>query len=332
MSRVLVLGGTGFIGAAIVRELEARGRAVSVLARPGSDRSLLKGTRATIHEGDMENPHDLQRALESADSLVHAAAYYPSYSLGKEKQVQIAVQQVRGIIDAAAHAGVNRFVFLSSPSAVGVYPDGRPEDEHALFPAERLRGTYNSIKRAMQDWVLAEANRVNGTVIAPTGVFGPGDRKPTTGRLLLEIARGKMPIALEGKINVVDVRNVARGTVEAFENGSVGRLYVLGGENTTIPAFIEQVARIAGVKPPSRTLNPETLVPLAWATEWAGRFLGRRVPKLPIVSLDFARYGTHLSSAVAEEELGYNPRRYTTQQTIEDALAWFREKGYLKRP
>ncbi|MCB2198385.1 NAD-dependent epimerase/dehydratase family protein [bacterium] len=329
MSKVAVLGGAGFIGSYIVRELLTRGHQVRTLVRTTTDVSLLEGLPIEQIIGDMENVADLHNLLRNCDALIHAAAWYPTYSLGKQKQVERGVDQIRLIHTVLAATGVQRFVYVSSLSAVGQYPDDRPEDEHAPYPNFRLRSTYNSVKRAMQEWVLAEADQFRSVVVAPTGVFGPGDRKPTSGRVLVDLAKGKLPVGLKAKLNVVDVRTVAMGTVSALEHGKMGRLYVLGGENTTLEAFLKQAAKVFGVRPPSLYLNPAPLRPVAVLSEWVSKLFRLPKPQLPIVGVEFALYGTHLSSAQAVNEIGYVPGHLTTDQMLVDSFRWFREKGYI---
>lgn len=326
--RVLIAGGTGFIGHHIARELIERDEEVRILARAGSDRSLVDSMPVDIVDGDLEHPGDLERALEGCDALVHAAAYYPVYSLGADRQRYQALGQIGRIHEALGRTGVRRFLYVSTLTAVGKYPDGRPEDENAPFPQERYKSTYAKVKRAMQDAVLSQAERFNTVVVAPTGVLGEGDRKPTTGRLLLDIAKGKVPVAVRGRTNVVDVRSVAWGAAEALDKGRRGRLYVLGGENMTVPGMMARIARIAGVRTPIIALPTEPLVPVAWTTEVLGKILGRPKPLFPVVGLDFARFGEYMSSEVARRELGYEPS-VPVDRAIRRAILWFRENGYM---
>jgi len=329
MSRILVLGGSGFIGHQIVRELLERGEKVSVMVRPGSDTSLLEGMEVDLVEGDIDRSGDIETALDGADALVHAAAYYPIYSLGRDSQKASALHQVGRIHKALARKNVRRYLYVSTLSAVGRYEDGRPEDENAPFPVERLKSTYASLKRAMQEEVLRQANRFNTVVVAPTAVFGSGDRKPTTGRVILETAKRKMPVILKGKMNAVDVQQVAWGVAEALQKGKSGKLYVLGGENMTLEGFFARVARIAEVPAPRFALPTKPLYPIAWTTEVAGKLLRAERPLLPVVGIDFAHYGEYMSSEVAERELDYDPMKTSVDAAIRNTITWFRDHHYL---
>jgi dihydroflavonol-4-reductase len=138
-----------------------------------------------------------------------------------------------------------------------------------------------------------------------------------------------MPVTLKGRMNVVDAHDVAWGTVQALEKGRKGRVYVLGGENVTLPGFTARVARLAGARSAWLALDPELLLPAAWLSEWLGKSLRLSSPPLPVVGIDFARFGEFISSEVARRELGYQPGTTPISASIRLALAWFRQNGLL---
>ncbi len=327
MKRVLLLGGTGFIGHHIARDLLEHGYKVRVLARPKGNRSLLSGMGTEIFDGTLESEESLDQALKGINFLVHSAGHYPIYSNGPDDALKLGLQQVNSIHQALEKSSVERFLYVSTLSAVGKYPDDRPEDENAPYPAKRNKSTYCRLKRAMQSEILRQAEQFNTVVVAPTAVFGEGDRKPTSGRLILQIAKGQLPAVVLGKTNVVDVHDVAKGVRLALEKGRTGRVYVLGSENLTMPMLARKIARIAEVKPPSLVFPPQPLIPIAWLSELSGKILGKRLPLLPLVGLHFAIYGEFISSDVAVEEIGYNPQ--PIDDCINRTLMWFRRKSYL---
>jgi len=330
MPKVLVLGGSGFIGNHVVRELLKRHYDVRVLVRPSSDLKLFGDLPSVeLFTGDLEDTDSLSKALEGVDSLIHTAAYYPVYSLDKTSQVSRAKKQIDTIHSALKNSNCKKFVYVSTLTAVGHYPDGQPEDENAPFPGNRYKSTYASLKRAMQDEVLNRTEDFNSIVVAPTAVFGPGDIKPTTGRVIVETAKNHFPFALAGRTNVVDVRLVAKGTVRALEKGKIGRLYVLGGENMTAFEMIKRIAVVAGAFKPILALPILPLLPLAWLSELIGKRQGLQTPAIPVVGLDLSRFSDHYSSEVAKRELNYDPLEISYEKSIEDSLNWFREMGYL---
>ncbi len=327
MSKVLVLGGAGFIGHHVVRELLEREYEVRVLVRPTSDTTLLKDLDVDMVSGDFEDKGKLADALDGCDYLIHSAGHYPVYSLQPAEDVRHGLNQIARIHHVLTRKKIKRFLFVSSLTAVGKYPDGRPEDENAPYPVQRDRSAYCRAKRAMQQMVLARAASFNSVVVAPTAVLGEGDLKASTGRLLIDVAKKKVPAAVSGKTNAVDVHDVARGIVDALEKGNTGRVYVLGGENMTTPELIRRIARLAGVKEPKTNLHPWLLLPIAWLSEVLGRTVRQKKPIMPQVGLHFSLFGEHLSSAVAEKELGYTAG--PVDPAIERGLEWYRERGYI---
>ena len=157
--------------------------------------------------------------------------------------------------------------------------------------------------------------------VLPTLVLGPGDVKPTTGKILLMAAKGRIPGYLEGAINVVDGRDVAAGHIAAARRGKPGRRYILGGHNLTFREMQTIIAEAAGRKPP-RSKLPLWLVRTVAET---GSFLG--IPGTH--HLRAIHHWQPLDTTRAREELGL-PEPIPFEQTCRDALDWFREHGHMK--
>lgn len=327
--KTLILGGTGFIGHHIARELIEHGHAVRVLARPGGDRSLLDGMDVEIVDGTFTETASLIAALEGCDALIHTAGHYPIFSINPDEESDVGRKQILCIHEALSRSPVDRFVYVSSPSAVGIYSDGRPEDEDAPWPEKRRKSAYARVKREMQDLVLFHAQKHNALAAAPTGVFGPEDRKPTTGQLIVDVAKNRLLVALKGKSNAVSVFAVAEGVRLALEKGKTGRLYVLGQENLTISDLLKRMAEITGGLAPVSSLPPEFVRPQALLGEQVAWRTGASKPLLPVVGVDFAVYGEYMSSEVAMNELGYDPSRYPLDDAIRQAFEWFKTKGMI---
>jgi dihydroflavonol-4-reductase len=321
----LVLGGTGFIGAHIVRELVEHGHTVRVLARPDGDRSLLNEMDVDIFDGDLTSSSALSAAIEGCDSVVHCAAHYPIFSVDPDKECEIGRNQIVRIHEVLDKHPVQRFVYISGPAAVGRYPDGRPEDEDAPWPPQRSKSAYARVKREMQDLVLYNAAKHNAIVVAPTGVFGPGDRKPTTGKLIIDISKNMLPVGLRGRSNAVSVFAVAEGVRLALEKGKVGRLYVLGQENLTIPDLMKRIAVLTDSLAPRASIPPGMMRPQVLVAERVAYHAGKPAPLVPIVGIDFAIFGEYLSSDVAKTELGYDPSKYPLDDAITQAFEWFKQ-------
>ncbi len=327
----LVTGATGFVGSAVARALLARGHALRLLVRPGSDRSNIAGLPAELAEGDLRDPASLGRAVAGCRHLVHVAADYRLWVPDPEAMNRANVDGSRALLLAAQAAGVERMVYCSSVAALGLIGDGTPADETTPNALEKVTGTYKRSKYLAEQAVLALArDGVPVVVVNPSAPVGPRDIKPTpTGKMIADTASGRMPAYVGTGLNVAHVDDVAEGHCLALERGRVGECYILGGEDMELGALLALVAEAAGRRPPRVKLPTAALYPLALASEGLARTVGIE----PIVTRDIlamAKKKMFFSSAKARAELGYTSR--PAREAVADAVAWFRAQGRIKGP
>jgi dihydroflavonol-4-reductase len=271
--KAYVSGATGFVGSHVARELRERGAEV-------------RDERV-----DLLDAEGLERVVPGCDVVVHVAALY-SFDAPAEAFERVNVEGTRTLLEVAARAGVRRFVHCSTAGTCGPVP-GRPATEEDAPPAWELAVPYKRTKLAAERLAL-EANAV---VVNPTTPVGEGDRKPTpTGRMIAGVATGRIPgfVATTG-LNVVDVRDIARGHALAVERGEPGERYLLGGVNLPLAELFAAVARLANRR------RPRLRVPYPVAEVAA---------TLGIVNRDevrLARLPMYFSSAKARSRLGYEP-------------------------
>lgn len=324
----IVLGATGFIGSHVARALVKEGIDVRVLRRQSSPTLALEGLKVEEVLGDLNDKGSLVRAMKGAHCLFHVAGYYPLYSFEREKQKAIALRQIRNVLEAAEEAKVPKIVFTSSMSTIGKNPSGLSNEETSYDPTH-FRGLYYEIKHEVEQEVLAYCKKGLPVVIVnPTGVFGDYDVKPTSGILVVQIAKRKVPAIIDAKMNAVDVRDVAKGQIAAMKQGKIGRRYILGGHNTTVWEVSCLIARLAKVPPPRLKIPLFVANGAAWLSELAGFYLLHQDrPALPIVGIDFLKYGMHYDTTRAQTELGFKVTPF--EETFDRALAWFRKNQYL---
>jgi dihydroflavonol-4-reductase len=326
MTVILVLGATGFIGGHICLAALERGWQVRGLRRDPAATGMLGAAAVEWFTGSLEDAQSLAPALANVEVVFHAAAYYPSTGKDVARQVDAAVEQVRGVLRACREAGSPRLVFTSSLSTIGRPPVGadRPADERDVYRAGTLpRSAYYECKSAMEAEVLrAAAAGYPAVVVNPTVVFGPGDARPTTGALLLALARGAGLISLPGWLNVVDVRDVATAHLAAAEAGAVGERYILGGHNLRIAEFMRSVARAAGARTPWFEL-PRSVLRVLVRT-------GERLPGLSVLGNHLGAFESWqpLDSRKAVTHLGLHARPWS--ETLRDSLDWYRRHGALR--
>lgn len=326
---ILVTGATGFVGAAVARQLAEAGEEVRVLARPSSNRRNLEGLDAEVVNGDLTDPASLAKAVKGCRGVFHVAADYRLWVRDPHTMFAINVEGTRTLLLAAAEAGTQRIVYTSSVATLGI-PRGRPGDERTQVDYADMIGPYKQSKfRAEAEVQRLFAERgIPAVIVNPSTPVGPGDVKPTpTGRMIVEAASGRMPAYVDSGLNIVHVEDVARGHLLAFEKGQLGERYVLGGENMTLGEIFAEIARIAGRRPPRVRIPHAAVMPIAAAAEAWGRLSGRE----PFVTIDGVRmakkrmFFTHDKAARA---LGYTAR--PAVRALEDAVAWFRAHGYCR--
>jgi dihydroflavonol-4-reductase len=233
-------------------------------------------------------------------------------------------------MEEAKRAGVERIVYTSSVATLVCTPSGAPGDETAPLQEAHAIGAYKRSKVAAERLVEAMvAQGLPAVIVNPSTPIGPRDVKPTpTGRMIVEAAAGRMPAFVDTGLNMVHVDDVAAGHLAAFERGRIGERYILGGQNASFAEILGVVAGLCGRRPPRIRIPRAAIIPLAIVSEALARRSGRE----PLVTLDGLRMSKNrmfFTAAKAERELGYQARPYA--EAIVDAIAWFKQAGYLRR-
>jgi dihydroflavonol-4-reductase len=325
----LVTGGTGFVGAHVVRALLARGVSVRCLVRPGGDRRNLDGLPVDLLEGDLLDRASLDRAARGVEVLYHVAADYRLWTRDPRELYRTNVGGTENILAAAAKAEVSRVVYTSSVGALGLRKDGAPADERTPVRREDVVGHYKRSKfdaeRAAEAWA---ARSLPVVIVNPSTPVGELDIKPTpTGQVVVDFLNRRIPAYVDTGLNLIDVRDVAEGHLLAAEKGRPGEKYILGHRNMTLKEILDALGKITGLPAPG--LRLPHAVPLAVAAVDA--VVSGAVGRTPRVSLESVRMARHrmffdASKAVRELGLPQGP----VEKALARAVVWFRENGYVR--
>ncbi|MBD2432518.1 MULTISPECIES: hopanoid-associated sugar epimerase [Fischerella] len=323
--RVFVTGGTGFVGANLVRLLLAEGYAVRALVRPNSQLNNLQNLDVEIVKGDLNHP-ELWQQMRGCQYVFHVAAHYSLWQKDREALYQHNVLGTRNVLAAARKADISRTVYTSSVAAIGVGPGGTIVDETYQSPVEKLVGYYKKSKFwAEQEAMQAAGDGQDVVIVNPSSPIGAWDIKPTpTGDIIVRFLRRQMPFYMHTGLNFIDVRDVAKGHLLALQKGKSGDRYILGHQNLTLKQLLDQLAEITGLQPPKRSIP--ACLPLSVA--WFDEKILTRFGKTPSVPLDGVRMATQTmyydaSKAVRELGLPQSP----LSVALENAVDWF-----LSRP
>jgi dihydroflavonol-4-reductase len=320
----LVTGATGLVGNNVVRLLLEQGSPVRVLIRHDAAPQPLEGLAVEGVGGDILDPDSVRRACQGVGCVIHAAAYVQLGRGQLDLHRTINVEGTRHVATAAREAGA-RLVHVSSTDALGVGSLDQPADEATpLRPP--VRCSYVITKREAEQVVLAEvAQGLDAVIVNPSFMLGPWDWKPSSGRMLLEVAKGRAILAPRGCFSITDVRDVAAAILAAVEKGRTGQRYILAGETMSYLAAWRLFAEVTGGRRPLAAPGPVLL----WLAGRAGDFYSRlRGCESDVNSgaIALARLPKHYTSRRAIEQLGYHLR--PLRQTVEDAWAWLRQHGY----
>jgi dihydroflavonol-4-reductase len=285
--------------------------------------------KVEIVEGDLLDRASVRRALSGVRSVYHVAADYRLWTPDPARLYRTNVDGTRVVLEAAAEAGVTRVVHTSSVGAVGIPEDGRPGTEDTPVTLADMVGHYKRSKFLAEQVALEFARRgLPVVVVNPSAPIGPWDVKPTpTGQMIVDFMRGRMLASVDTGLNIVHVRDVARGHLLAAERGTPGERYILGHRDLSLVDIFGILAEITGRRAP-RFRVPYAVAWLGAACcETVARVTGRP-PAVPLTAVRMARKRMYFSPARAVRELGLPQTDVRT--ALADAVAWFEVHGYAR--
>jgi dihydroflavonol-4-reductase len=245
--------------------------------------------------------------MSGCDTVFHVAADYRLWVRDPADMYRSNVGGTRAILEAAKKNAVRRVVYTSSVATIGFTRNGHPADEESPVSLADMIGHYKRSK-FMAEQLALEAGRSGLEVITvnPTTPVGEQDIKPTpTGRIVVDFLKRKFPAYVETGLNLVDVRECARGHVAALEKGRSGQRYILGGENLTLKQILDKLGKITGL--------PSPRIKLPYAVAFAAGFVDeaitggilRREPRATVDTVRMGKKKMFASSEKAERELGW---------------------------
>jgi len=292
--KVLVTGGTGYLGRAVVRALAGRGHELVVFARTAT-RSGLPGT---LVDGDVRDRDALDRAAAGCEALCHSAALVSIWRRRSADFDDVNVGGLKNAIAVVAARGIPRLLYTSSFVALP------PRDRDAPMAANDYQRTKLAADRVAD---AAVADGAPLTRVYPGVVYGPGSftEGNLVGRLIADHLRGRLPglIGPENRWSYAYVDDVADGHCAALERGRPGARYQLGGENAPQRRVFEIVQEITGRRPPQRIPFPAAMLLGAMEELRVGLIGG--TPLVTRGAVDIFRHDWSLDSSEAVRDLGY---------------------------
>jgi dihydroflavonol-4-reductase len=321
----LVTGGTGFLGAHLVRLLVEEG-AASLRVLSTSAPAWLEELGVESVAGSVNSPEDVRRAVEGVAEVYHLAGRVSREPGDAHLMYKLHVDGTRVLCEAAAGAGVKSLVMASTSGTVAVTEAGDVlPDEEWPTPLEIVSRWPYYASKVYQERVALENFSGKGrrlVIMNPSLLLGPGDERLSSTKVVLDFLARKIPTVPKGGLSFVDARDAARAFRAAMERGAHGERYLLGSANWTFDKFFGRLERITKVPAPFLSL-PSKLT-LAGARGISSLYKHWKLaPPVEPNEIEMAEYFWYLDASKAQAELGFNPR--DPQETLLDTVTYVRE-------
>ena len=327
---VAVTGAGGFLGSHVCRVLLERGCRVRAVTHAGGDDRAPESVGARIEEypAEIRDPDSVEAALRGVDAVVHTAAVVRVDSDREGEADAVNLGGTRNVVAACIAGGLRKLVHVSSIHAFGPLRGTRLGAVSPLDSASRV--PYGATKARAHTAVLEAARdgQLDASLVCPSGLLGPGDRRPTpVGGMLLGIAGGRLPCLVRGGYWWCDVRDVAAAIAGAVECGEAGAVYFTTGRYASVRELADLCSHALD-RDVRRPVLPRALAVAALPLIRVYSALGRRPPIYSRNALDMLHdCPASVDDASARKQLEYAPRPFG--DTVADALAWFRARGML---
>lgn len=329
---VLLFGGRSFLGGHICRALIQSGYRV-----------LLHSTNSTVFENlrdilphcDIEpvccgfdNPERLRELMERSQFTIYAAIPYSKQSIGQTWKIEQDLLEFESILYLLSAAHIAKTVFVSVSGTIGRVIGGIAEETDVI---ESPKGWgHLKFKIAAEQLILQHVtcDGLRAVIVNPSMCVGEHDTKPSTGEFFKFFAHYPFALMPDERLNIVDIKAVASGTVLALQYGISGERYILSGTNTTIGALIQHIRQLDGKRMPRLAIPRSLAIIAAWCSEILNLVMRRPAPIVPLLGMELIEQGSqHLSCYKAQEVLGYDPG--DAWHAVEQAYRWYKMNGIL---
>lgn len=318
--KILVTGGTGFLGRHLVRRLLADGHSVRVMARMPSAAQEKRGVETA--SGDVLDKEAVAAAVKGCQAVFHLAGKVERGGDATELY-RLHVDGTRNVIEAAAKAGVKRMVLGSTSGTVAVSDkkDFLAHDD-APYAEETARKFPYYLSKIYAEKTAIEACKRVGlelVIARPSLVLGPGDRRLSSTGEVNDFLQGRVPGFPPGGVSFVDARDVADAMAAMLDRAPAGATYLLSASNCTFETFFRRLEAVSGVHAPQIPLLGPAPIWAAKALSWAAEMAGRK-PWLDPSAVEMGYLYWYCDSERAKRELGWTPR--DPNATLRDTVRW----------
>ena len=322
--KILITGGTGFLGTHIVRQLlDAGEKNFKVMA--SSVPEWMKDASVKAVEGSVTNRDDVAKACKNVSAIFHLAGKVSRDNDDAASMNKIHLEGTRILCEAAKEAGVPTMLLASSSGTIAVSEDEQVFDETFPQPVDVIsRWAYYTSKYYQERTALAEFDGDGRrlAILNPSLLLGPDDERLSSTKPVLDFLARKIPYSPTGGLNFVDVRDTAEAFISALDKGVHQEKYLLGSENMRFPEFFGRLERLSGVAAPKLKVPKKLAMAGSSIIESVFSNWGK-TPPVASKEVEQAEYFWYFDSSKAREQLGFSPR--DPQETLNDTIRYLRE-------
>ncbi|MEO6656551.1 MAG: NAD-dependent epimerase/dehydratase family protein [Pyrinomonadaceae bacterium] len=324
VKRILITGGTGFLGAHIVRQFLAAGeKNLKVLASRVPEWMKDAGVKAV--EGSVTNREDVAKACKNVSAIFHLAGKVSRDNDDAMSMNNIHLQGTRLLCEAAKEASVETMILASSSGTIAVSEGEQIFDETFPQPVDVFtRWAYYASKyyqeRAAIENFDGDGRRL--VILNPSLLLGPDDERMSSTKPVLDFLARKIPYSPSGGLNFVDARDAAAAFISSLDKGGHQEKYLLGAANMTFEQFFGRLERLSGISAPMFKVPKKVAVAGSSLINSIYKNWGKASPVMPN-EVEQAEYFWYFDSSKAQEELGFTPR--DPQETLQDTIAYLRQ-------
>ena len=324
--KVLITGADGLLGSNLVRLLLKRNYQVSVFIHPSSKSKTLDNLDIERHYGDILKEDEIEEAIANVDSIIHVAAMTNIWPSRSEIVNKVNIGGTKMIIKLALKYKLKRMVYIGSASSVNTssnptkYPFAA-----AKFGLDYIDSKYYALKEVMD---AVKNSNLPAIAILPTFMIGPYDSLPSSGKIILAIAKGDLKFYSNGGRNIVYVNDVATAIVNALEMGEIGKSYIAGNENLSYNEFFKQISNIVHTKAPKLRIPNWAILSFGFIMEKIAIILHKQpLLSYPMAQISCEKQFTESIDTIQELQMPQTP----VSTAISECFDWFQNNEYCNK-
>jgi len=325
--KILITGGTGFLGAHIVRQfLDAGEKNLRVMASSVPEWMTDSGVEAAV--GSVTNVENVAAAVRNVSAVFHLAGKVSRDNEDAAAMNKVHVEGTRVLCEAAKDAGVQTMILASSSGTIAVSEDEEIFDETFPAPVEIIARWAYYASKYYQERAALENFDGDGrklVILNPSLLLGPDDERLSSTKPVLDFIARKIPYSPSGGLNFVDARDAATAFISALEKGGHQERYLLGAANMTFAEFFGRLERLSGIAAPALKVPKKLAMTGSSVIESVFKNWGKVSP-IASKEVEQAEYFWYFDSTKAEDDLGFAPR--DPQETLQDTISYLK-KNFL---